>query len=112
MGKRTFEERRHFPDAEAADAEVLAEGALQEEHGNAGEDDRQQVRHRKRSCRVRTQQKKTTKKKNKQLKSLLRTTRSLANRFENDPIRSKRNPSEKKNKQNKTIKSIETAIFY
>ena len=63
MGKRTFEERRHFPDAEAADAEVLAEGALQEEHGNAGEDDRQQVRHQKRSCRVRTQQKKTTKKK-------------------------------------------------
>ena len=100
MGKRTFEERRHFPDAEAADAEVLAEGALQEEHGNAGEDDRQQVRHQKRSCRVRTQQKKQ-RKKNKQLKSLLRTTRSLANRFENDPIRSKRNPNEKKTNKTK-----------
>ena len=46
----TFEEGTDFPHAETSDAEELAQGALQEEHGDTGEDDGDHVRHQKSSC--------------------------------------------------------------
>ena len=47
----TFEEGRNFPDSETSDAQVLPQRTFQEEHGNAGEQNGDNIRHQKSSCR-------------------------------------------------------------
>ena len=42
---QTFEEGSDFPHAESANAEILTEGTLEEEHWHASEQDRDDVRY-------------------------------------------------------------------
>lgn len=58
MGRRgedsrapTFEDGADLPDAKASDAEVLAEGQLQQEHRNPGKEQRQKVGDEEGTCR-------------------------------------------------------------
>ncbi len=50
LTRLTFEDGAELEDAESADAEVLPQRHLHEEHGYAGEHERQQVRDQERTC--------------------------------------------------------------